>query len=307
MFSELSKIFGKDFTIGYMLPAVLFVLACWGALFHFDLRIPMLEALIKELTTSTIFLVLTSWLLGIVLVALNNSIYKIFEGYGRFNPAQFFSFLERRRYKRLNESIASLETEWKCKGNAFPLTKIKEVGELMEERAKTFPDDELWLLPTGLGNRIRAFEVYPRVLYGFESITGWPRLLAVVPQEYREAIDSIKAQSDFWLNISFLSVLYFIIHLTITIYFGLNIFYEWLLLAPIGVAIVSYVKAKDRVVEWGEFVKSAFDVFLPALRKKMGFQIPTNIRNEKELWSAYSRAMQFRDPEEMPPRNNPSE
>ena len=44
---------------------------------------------------------------------------------------------------------------------------------------ENFPDDIEWVLPTRLDNLIRAFEVYPRVVYGLDSIPAWPRLQAV--------------------------------------------------------------------------------------------------------------------------------
>jgi hypothetical protein len=56
-------------------------------------------------------------------------------------------------------------------------------------------------LPTRFGNAIRSFEVYSRIIYGLEAIDGWPRLLAVIPADYRQAIDDAKAQVDFWVNI----------------------------------------------------------------------------------------------------------
>jgi polyhydroxybutyrate depolymerase len=88
MFGELPKLLGKEFIIGHLLPAALFVLAFWGALYHFDLSIPALEAHVTDLTTGTTLLSFASWLLGIVLVASNNAIYKLFEGYGYLNPGR---------------------------------------------------------------------------------------------------------------------------------------------------------------------------------------------------------------------------
>ena len=77
----------------------------------------------------------------------------------------------------------------------------------MHQETIQFPDEEAWLLPTSFGNTIRAFEVYPRVMYGLDAIPGWLRILAVIPKDYRESVDNAKAQVDFWLNLWFLSIL----------------------------------------------------------------------------------------------------
>lgn len=314
MFNELPKLLGKNFIVGYMLPAILFVLALYSGLNYFDLLstsgfesiIPTEDTEDIKLTTGIVLLIFLSWILGIVLVSLNILIYKFFEGYGFFNPMRLLSFLERSRFTRLKQSIHNLEAEWESLGDNFSPIKIQELTILNRKFANTFPDDAEWLLPTQLGNRIRAFEVYPRVLYGFESIVGWVRLLAVVPQEYKEEIGSVKAQSDACLNTCLLSVIYLIFHVFVTIFLTRDFIYEWpILFVAIIIAIFSYQIALNRVVEWGEFVKSAFDVFLPELQKKMGFHISAKNSSEKELWSAYSRAIIFRDPDEMPTRHNP--
>ena len=65
------------------------------------------------------------------------------------------------------------------------------------------------LLPTSFGNIIRVIEIYPRVMYGFESIEGWARLLAVIPTDYRNLINAAKSDIDFWINIFFLALFFF--------------------------------------------------------------------------------------------------
>src|SRR5712692_4078105 len=73
--------------------------------------------------------------------------------------------------------------------------------------AERFPPEEDQLLPTAFGNTIKAFETYPDVMYGFDAIEGWTRLLAVIPKDYRELIETTKAETDFWVNLWFISLL----------------------------------------------------------------------------------------------------
>ena len=79
----------------------------------------------------------------------------------------------------------------------------------------------------GLGTLSALFEVYPRVMYGLESIEGWDRILAVVPKDYRTLMDSAKAQTDFWINIVFLGNIFICEYVMFIIlyHFGINLFF----------------------------------------------------------------------------------
>jgi hypothetical protein len=54
----------------------------------------------------------------------------------------------------------------------------------MRIAANRFPPDRKDLLSTSFGNTVQAFEDYSRVMFDFESITGWSRLNTVVPQQF---------------------------------------------------------------------------------------------------------------------------
>ena len=168
----------------------------------------------------------------------------------------------------------------------------------MLKRAMQFPDQERWLLPTAFGNAIRAFEVYPRVMYGLESVQGWARLLAVIPKEYREFVDTAKARTDFWVNLWFLSLL------TIVEYMGASFYTdEFKIPLVLGGAFVSSFiasrKARKAAYQWGEWIKASFDVFLAEFRTKLGFLPPATIEQEQDIWTAFSQAIIYRRPDSM--------
>jgi len=70
---------------------------------------------------------------------------------------------------------------------------------------------------TSFGNAVRAFEDYPRVLYGFESINGWSRLNAVIPKSYQDILGNKRAMTDFWVNVWFVSLLTIVEYSVVTI------------------------------------------------------------------------------------------
>jgi hypothetical protein len=168
----------------------------------------------------------------------------------------------------------------------------------MRRLAEEFPDQEDWLLPTPFGNIIRAFEVYPRVMYGIESIQGWNRLITVLPEECRELVDNAKAQVDFWINICLLSSLFVVEYLVIA--FAANhIRVFWLVILAMVAISISQPRSESAAIGWGEYVKSSFDVFLPELRKKLGYSQPINKEQERIFWTQFSQAIGYRLPDVM--------
>ena len=70
--------------------------------------------------------------------------------------------------------------------------------------------------------------------------------------------------------------------------------------------MIAYSRAVSSAVEWGDFVKSAYDIYLPALGKKMGFGSPADLDAEKQQWERFSQALIYSDPDVMPPRTWPT-
>ncbi|HNS49864.1 MAG TPA: hypothetical protein PKO09_01645 [Anaerolineae bacterium] len=303
MFSKLPEVFHRSFMVGYFVPAAVFVALCllvaneFGFLAAIDTK-TLNEA---EILLGTAIIGLVSWFGGICLLATNREVLRLMEGYGQFNPVQLFAGIEQRRYRELKEDISKLDQEYSAhtsSGEQPPPQLRAKRNRLMRKAAERFPDEERWLLPTSFGNTIRAFEVYPRVMYGLESIQGWSRLLAVVPTEYQAQVDDAKAQVDFWINLSLLSLLLVIGYVATCIY-AWQIKMLWFPFVLTGIALVTFYRARSAAVEWGDFVKAAFDVFLPALHQKLGVPYPVALDERIQLWRKFSQAIIYRDPERM--------
>jgi len=226
------------------------------------------------------------------------------EGYGRFHPAQLFAGGERKRFLALKAEYQKLDAAYDAKQAEGGATFIKHRARfdaVSKRLADRFPDEEHWLLPTALGNTIRAFEVYPRVMYGLEAIQGWNRLLAVMSKEYRETVDSAKAQFDFWLNATVLA-------LVVLVEFGMLAYYHWT--APslwipglaVVAAFVGFWRAESAARGWGEYVKSAFDVYLPDLYAKLGLTPGQSRERIKRDLASFSQAVVYRMPHVLPTR-----
>lgn len=310
MFGELPKLFGRNFAIGFLLPVAVLIPVALLVVGSFDER--LMDALVRELNGLranpsalglTLFLFFL-WLAGILLLALNIAIIQLKEGYGKWNPAVLWRSIEFRRFNRHRTKLREFNREYVAglSEDAAVIRGRNEEGELLASR---FPDREDLVLPTAFGNTIRAFEVYPRVMYGLDSIPAWPRLLMVMTNEARELIETAKAQMDFWVNVWLLSLLIFAEYLLLVLLYG-RAGNPWALLS-LALALAASNRARAAAAEWGETVKAAFDVYLLDLRDKMGLEEDLDREAEKQQWNNVSVAMIFRREKSFPPRKRKAE
>lgn len=304
MFGELPKLFDRNFVIAFFLPVATFLAASIGLAYFYELFPTLLPSLKAEPLIGTTILGLVTWLGGVILLAANRDVYRLFEGYWRFNPFRLFSFVERWRYRKLKRRILELDraydsylTEQEEPSEEINLRR----GRLLRLEAERFPDREEYLLPTAFGNTIRAFEVYSRVMYGLETIQGWSRLISVIPNNHLKLVDDAKAQADFWLNLRALSCLFVIEYAAVSTYAG-RWDYIWFPVIAFTLALVAAWRAKSAAVEWGEIVKASFDVYLPSLLTKLQFPYPATKEAEINLWREFSQGIIYRLPGLVPVR-----
>ncbi len=293
MFGEIQKIFDRNFIVGYLLPSAAFLAFCLDVTHGDDLKAVWGFP-------DYIGFILLAFGLGIVLLGANRTITRILEGYDRANPLRILTPLQRLRLRRLQRRRALLDAQYTHateRGGQIPESVEKARIEVMVRLAERYPDDEKWLLPSAFGNVMRACEIYPRVMYGLEIVEGWPRLLAVVPKDHQQLLETAKADTDLWVNVWFLSLLTIVDLLATSIHrewciihslFSLTyqrpsarmIFDQFLLmttpndwpvwLACLGTFVVglfgSWMAAKA-AIGWGALLKSTTDVFLAEPRQ----------------------------------------
>jgi hypothetical protein len=302
MFGELPKLFDRNFAVGFFLPVAILISLSVPMLSRYIFSVDVLYFLELDLLLTTTVLGLLSWVGGIVLLAVNLDLYRYMEGYGTYNPLKLFGWLEKNRYQRTLKELEKLEAELStCKKEKkeFPIESRIKRRKLVRRLAVEFPDQEEFLLPTPFGNALRSFEVFPRVMYGLDSIPAWVRLLAIIPKEYIEMIDGAKARVDYWVNLGLVFILLQIEYVGLVFATG-NQLNWWVVGLWIMLGTIAPLRATSSAREWGDFVKSAFDVFAPKLREALGIKQPENRQEEFAQWQKFSQALIFRLPEQLP-------
>ena len=302
MFGELPKLFDRNFAVGFFLPVAVFITLSGLILSPYVFSVNISSFIEIDLLVGTTVLGLLSWVGGVVLLAVNRDLYRFMEGYGTLNPMKLFGWFEKRRYRNTVNELDKLDDEYLACIEAeeeFPAKSRQKRNRLIRRLAEEFPDQEEYLLPTPFGNVLRSFETFPRVMYGIDSIPAWGRLLAVISKEYIELIDGAKAQVDFWANLGLVFILIQIEYVGLVFAMG-NQLNFWIVGLWVVLGTIAPLRATSSAREWGDYVKSAFDVFAPKLRETLGIELPKNREEEFAQWQRFNQAIIYRIPEQMP-------
>jgi hypothetical protein len=170
-------------------------------------------------------------------------------------------------------------------------TKIRLDAQLM--RSPNPPD----LMPTRLGNLLRATERRPLKHYGLDAIIIWPRLWLLLPDNTRKDLQEARADVNTAARIWLWSLLFIL----------------WTPIAwwatPVGILAAGfsyYVWLLDAATTYADLIDATFDLHRPALYKALRWPLPTDAKAELKLgqqmteyiWRGDdSDTFQFKDPE----------
>jgi len=214
----LPSVFDRNFVLWYFFPSLL-ASATAAKFVHGVALVPSGQITVLD---PAIITALYALLVALLLLIFDRSITRVLEGYGVFNPARLlgFRFLQQYRFRHLSMKRDELVAE--AQKHGLSRKKQAELARIGQRLAEEFPDEEEYLLPTRFGNVVRAFEVYSRVMYGLEGTEVWPRLLAVMPKDYRELADNAEAKTGLWVNVWFLSLLLIVDCLVQAVYWNVS-------------------------------------------------------------------------------------
>ena len=293
MISELPGLFGKNFAIGFFLPAIIIVagvnllLVAFGLSNLGDAADPLQDVTIAALL---------AWVLAVALMALSRPLVRFLEGYGDHNPLRrLFLASEQKHFTDHVAPLLKLANDIdaaRAAGQPEPAAGADFSGKL-SAAASRYPDRIEFVMPTRLGNIMRAFEVYPRVVYELESILAWPRLMMIVPEAARKQVDDSRAVVDFAINLLVAGVVILAVYLVLALYLQ-----EWPALWVPPSALLACIGAwhliQQSALQWGEEVKAVFDLYREALAGQVGLDLPLDSAQETVMWRALSRMMVFR-------------
>jgi hypothetical protein len=125
------------------------------------------------------------------------------------------------------------------------------------ELSRRFPPPGTALLPTTLGNALRAAESTAGAAYGADAVAWWPRLYPVLGESTKAIVDDRRTQLDLACR---LTAMTFIVGTACVVLLGDEGWWLALAAVPLIVMRVAYRAAVSAAVAYGEAVRAAFDL-----------------------------------------------
>lgn len=171
--------------------------------------------------------------------------------------------------------------------------QVQAVGAVQErynrlyaESATFFPPTENRLMPTRLGNVLRAAEDYATQAYNLDSVLVWPRLVPHLPSAYQEQLAQASTPMVATLFCATLSGLFALVGGGWLLFGG--VYRPLLFVAVVGGGIlfarVFYETAVQSAVEYGVLIRTAFDLYRHQLLKALDLPVPASPTRERLLW-----------------------
>jgi hypothetical protein len=137
------------------------------------------------------------------------------------------------------------------------------------------------MMPTLLGNLLRAAEEHAWVRYGLEAGVCWPRLWFLLPRDVREEIAAARSrlnEATRWLGWGLLFVVW-------------TVWAWWA--APVGLLIagLAWQGMTRAALVYGDLVRAAFDLYHPLLFEHLGWPKPKGPEDGRRLTEYLARGI----------------
>ena len=152
----------------------------------------------------------------------------------------------------------------------------KRAVDLSLQLQQLYPGAER-VLPTRLGNILRAAEDRAGAPYGLDAVTVWPRLYPLIPDGFRERLDNQRLQLD-------LSVRYSVTFLGTAVGCLILLYaHGWWLLLPLGFLFLAYITYRGALAAallYGQGIRVAFDLYRFDLLQALHLPLPATLAAE---------------------------
>lgn len=193
--------------------------------------------------------------------------------------------LHRFRYRRLQHYEKQLsQVKERLQVLMIQQTNQPVTLDAMEEQARLdyqrrwLPPQPQYLMPTRLGNSLRAAELRPQNKYGLDAVVCWPHLWLLLPDQARNELQEARANLNTAARIWLWGVLF-------TLWTPLAL---CALPAGLGVAWFAYRWSLSAARSYGDLLDAVFDLYRNELYKALRWPLPTDSDEEKTMGARLS-------------------
>lgn len=206
-------------------------------------------------------------------------IIRSYEGYWPLSIRSWFA--AKGEYKVWEEkSIQRTQAE----AEAEETNDWSKYNDLQAQLFYGYPSRSSRLMPTRLGNVLRAAEDYSKSAYGMDSVFWWPRLWPLLPEAMRKEIDGALIPVMALLNFSSLVMVVALWGLAYLSQQGLWWRAVMVVVGGVILALISYRAAVAQAQDYGERIRSAIDLYRFDLLKALHQKLPETLAEESGLW-----------------------
>lgn len=285
---ELKGYFGRDFLLAAFLPILLF--AGLSLMLYLEVTQGLGTALAgwENLPTLARTVVIAGTVIAVVVAAylLYNGQYvivRLFEGYW----PQVRALLWLRNYR-----VGLYRKRWEYLDHlAQQAGTGTEINEIQSEQLVFYPPPNHLdqMMPTRLGNILRAAEIYPHERYGIDAAVIWPRLRPLLKPETLALLEDRKTTLTFMLSMCLLSAAFSLVWCPVLALATDR--WDLFLLCALGwpLAWLCYQNAVQSAVAYGEQLRATFDLHRHDLLRALNRPIPADADAERKEWLRLGR------------------
>jgi hypothetical protein len=292
---EFSSVFSRSFVIGHFLPA--FFAIGVAALLTAAGGLPDAFPQNGTLAAKLLAVGVAALPVGLLLSGVHAHVLRTFSG-------------------EATERHAAEDAVGHKRGRRWPLKQVLKVHEWRVKRMRGQRDDwarqatkrgdpiaELTfdqyfpshgrLLPTRLGNAIRAFQSHGDSRYGLDGALVWPRIEMLLGDEERRVIEDARTDVVFFLNcaVSTIPVAAWLAIDTAQRRSSRALIVLAILIVAVALWFGLRLMAVTATYRWGTPVRAAFDVHRLELYDRLGVRRPVDADDERALAAAVNEAL----------------
>ncbi|HZD71959.1 MAG TPA: hypothetical protein VFA45_24505 [Actinomycetes bacterium] len=273
------------FLYAWLLPSAIAVSAFALIIFPAIDTWPIIEDIPRGKGSGGLVLAFASFAIAMILALNSLSLYRFLEGYMCWPAWLYDSFRKKQvnRWMRLRRQVMAADAERDATQMA-----------LLEEKLKRYPSHEKYIVPTRLGNALRALETYGYARYNLDSQALWYELEAVAPESLQKQTEDGRVGIDFFVSSIYLSAFFSILAIIVGIIQWNGTVLVAGILAPLLIPLL-YQRAVVSTTEWQAAVQALINVGRVKLASELGLTMPPTLDEERKMWGAVADLVLYGD------------
>lgn len=187
---------------------------------------------------------------------------RILEGYFPKGLGPLRRFLTKRKRRQIDR----VDSDWGTLAKTYDSHSAQDRQKYtrLDRIRVRYPENRNQVMPTSLGNIMRACETYPQQRYGIAATLLWPRIWLAVPTDIRAELGAAQTKILRSVQPVFLSVLSF----------AFVKWAWWFPLISIFSCWMTYRASQAAAATFGDLLCAAFDLYHRSAIELMGWPLP---------------------------------